>query len=35
MAPPYREEGFELGEAAELMDRYPAAADRIPRYVRE
>ena len=35
MAPPYRGEGFELGGAAELMDRYPAAADRIPRYVRE
>ena len=34
MAPPYRDEGFELGEAAELMDRYPDAADRIPRYVR-
>ncbi|MCY4371444.1 MAG: cupin domain-containing protein [bacterium] len=35
MAPPYREEGFELGEAVELMGRYPAAADRIPGYVRE
>ena len=35
MAPPYREEGFELGIAAELMDRYPAAADRIPGYVRD
>ena len=34
MAPPYREEGFELGHAAELMDRYPAAADRIRHYVR-
>lgn len=34
MAPPYREEGFELGDATVLMDRYPAAADRIPRYVR-
>ncbi len=34
MAPPYREEGFELGEAAALMRRYPAAADQIPLYVR-
>lgn len=34
MAPPYREEGFELGETADLIRRYPAAADRISRYVR-
>lgn len=34
MAPPYREEGFELGEAADLVNRYPAAADQIRHYVR-
>lgn len=35
MAPPYREEGFELGEVSDLMRRYPAAAHRIPQYVRD
>ena len=34
MAPPYRDEGFELGRADELADRYPAAAADIARYVR-
>ncbi len=34
MAPPYREEGFELGKASELVRRYPTAADRIPRYAK-
>lgn len=34
MAPPYREQGFELGRAAELKQWYPAAADRIRHYVR-
>ncbi|MCE2530036.1 MAG: cupin domain-containing protein [Acidimicrobiia bacterium] len=35
MAPPYREEGFELGSFAELVDLYPDAAALIARYVRE
>ena len=35
MAPPYREEGFELGCFAELADLYPDATDLIARYVRE
>ena len=35
MAPPYREEGFELGTFAELTDLYPDAAESIARYVRE
>ena len=34
MAPPYREEGFELGSYAELVERYPDAAEMIARYVR-
>ena len=34
MAPPYREEGFELGQAEELTARYPSAAAHIARYVR-
>lgn len=35
MAPPYREEGFELGSFADLIDQYPDAADLIARYVRK
>lgn len=35
MAPPYREEGFELGRAGDLADRYPSARADIARYVRE
>ncbi len=35
MAPPYREEGFELGSFAELVDLYPDAAALIARCVRE
>lgn len=35
MAPPYREQGFELGKATELELRYPRAADSIRHYVRE
>ena len=35
MAPPYHEDGFELGRAAALIDRYPAAAAHLARYVRE
>lgn len=34
MAPPYREEGFELGSFAELVALYPDAADLIARYAR-
>ena len=34
MAPPYREEGFELGSFAELVALYPDAADHIARYAR-
>ena len=34
MAPPYREEGFELGGYAELVELYPDAAKMIARYVR-
>ena len=29
MAPPYREDGFELGHAETLAERFPAARDRI------
>lgn len=35
MAPPFDPSGFELGEPAELVARYPAAAELIPRFVRE
>lgn len=35
MAPPYREQGFELGKATELERWYPGAADSIRHYVRE
>lgn len=35
MAPPYHADGFELGAAAELADRYPEAAADIARLVRE
>ena len=35
MAPPYREEGFELGCYAELVALYPDAADSIALYVRK
>ncbi|MDE0654592.1 MAG: cupin domain-containing protein [bacterium] len=34
MAPPYHQEGFELGDADELMARYPSAGDAISRLVR-
>ena len=34
MAPPYHEEGFELGDAAELIARYPSASEAISRLVR-
>ena len=34
MAPPYRPEGFELGNADELMARYPSATEAIARLVR-
>ena len=34
MAPPYNPEGFELGDAVELIARYPSAAEAIPRLVR-
>ena len=34
MAPPYHEEGFELGDAAELIALYPSAAEAISRLVR-
>ena len=34
MAPPYTPEGFELGDPAELIARFPAAADGIARLVR-
>jgi uncharacterized protein len=33
-APPFDWEGFELGERAELVDRYPGAADRIAELTR-
>ncbi len=35
MAPPFDLEGFELGDPAELVARYPAAADAIARLVRQ
>ena len=34
MAPPYTPEGFALGDPAELIARFPAAADAISRLVR-
>lgn len=34
MAPPFEQDGFELGDGAELIARYPAAADAIARLVR-
>ena len=34
MAPPYTVDGFELGDATELIARYPSAAEVIPRLVR-
>ena len=34
MAPPYRQEGFELGDAAELIARYPSTAEAIAHLVR-
>ena len=34
MAPPYHEEGFELGSLEELAAQYPAAAEAIARLVR-
>ena len=34
MAPPFHQEGFELGELEELVERYPAAAADIARFVR-
>ncbi len=34
MAPPFEPEGFELGTASDLISRYPAAADKISRLVR-
>lgn len=34
MAPPYHPEGFELGDAAELIARYPSVAETISRLVR-
>ena len=35
MAPPFEQEGFELGDGAELIARYPTAADAIGRLVRD
>ena len=35
MAPPFEQEGFELGDGAELTASYPAAADAIGRLVRD
>jgi predicted cupin superfamily sugar epimerase len=35
MAPPYTPEGFTLGRAADLTDRYPDAAEDIRRLTRE
>lgn len=35
MAPPYHQEGFELGDADELMARYPSAVEAISRLVRQ
>lgn len=34
IAPPYRQEGFELGDADELTARYPSVAEAISRLVR-
>ena len=34
MAPPFDQDGFELGDGAELIARYPTAADAIGRLVR-
>lgn len=34
MAPPYHQEGFELGDADELTARYPSVAEAILRLVR-
>lgn len=35
MAPPYTEEGFELGDRADLVARYPDAAGDVVRLTRE
>lgn len=35
MAPPFHPDGFELGDGATLMARYPDAATDIARFVRE
>ena len=35
MAPPFQDEGFELGRAGNLAERYPSAVADIARYVRE
>jgi predicted cupin superfamily sugar epimerase len=35
MAPPYTEEGFELGDRDDLAARYPAAVGDITRLTRE
>ncbi|MYI56963.1 MAG: cupin domain-containing protein [Acidimicrobiia bacterium] len=35
MAPPFDQEGFELGDGAELIARYPTAAGAIGRLVRD
>ena len=35
MAPPFHQEGFELGRLEDLVDQYPAAAADIVRFVRQ
>ena len=35
MAPPFKQEDYELGDGAELIARYPTAADAIGRLVRD
>ena len=35
MAPPFHQEGFELGRGEELVARYPSAAPRLARLVRQ
>ena len=35
MAPPYHDDGFEMGRSVDLVDRYRSAAADIARYVRE
>ena len=35
IAPPFREEGFEIGRREDLVDQYPSAAADIARFIRE